>query len=382
MSEVPKISLCMIVKNEEECLHKCMESVKDLVDEMIIVDTGSTDNTVEICKSFGAVVHSYEWQDNFAEARNFGLEKATGDWILWMDADEEMNKEDSKNLKELLRGQEDSLFYIHLINYIGDEINEDDAFHIAHSRLFRNGIGFRFHFPIHETLNVEEVLPNLTEDLHIQILPVRIYHYGYMNECTGRKNKFERNIGLLMKELEKEDHSPWIEYHLASEFSRIQEHEKTFKFVNLSIIGFLENHMMPPSLLYKLKYSTLIAIGSAEGAWPGIEKAIEMYPDYVDLRLYKGIIQYLKKDYKRALMTFDHCLELGESNIRHLTLKGSGSFHAWYYKGLCYEGLDQVEEAVAAYQTVLAMAKNHAPAKEALEKLCSTAKVSHTSNNK
>ncbi|MFG0216248.1 glycosyltransferase family 2 protein, partial [Brevibacillus porteri] len=86
MSEAPKISLCMIVKNEEECLHKCLDSVKDLVDEMIIVDTGSTDKTVEIGKSFGAVVHSYEWQDNFAEARNFGLEKATGDWILWMDA--------------------------------------------------------------------------------------------------------------------------------------------------------------------------------------------------------------------------------------------------------------------------------------------------------
>ncbi|MFS0556281.1 glycosyltransferase [Brevibacillus sp. 179-C9.3 HS] len=378
MSGSPQISLCMIVKNEAECIHKCLESVKDLVDEMIIVDTGSTDKTVEICESFGAVVHSFEWQDNFAEARNYGIEKATGDWILWMDADEELDKEDGKKLKELIRDKEDSLFYIHLINYIGDEINEDDAFHIAHSRLFRNGIGFRFHFPIHETLNVEEILRDLTEDNQIQILPVRIYHYGYMNECTGRKNKFERNIQLLMKEWDKEDHSPWIEYHLASEFSRIQEHEKTFKFVNLSIIGFIENHMIPPSLLYKLKYSTLISMGSAEGAWPGIEKAIELYPDYVDLHLYKGIILYLKKEYNRALKTFDYCLELGDSNIRHLTLKGSGSFHPWYYKGLCYEGLGQAEEAKTAYQTSLALAGSYVPAKEALEKLGRSSEESYT----
>lgn len=378
MSESPKISLCMIVKNEEECIRKCLDSLKNLVDEMIIVDTGSTDQTIEICESFGATVYAYEWRDNFAEARNFGLEKATGEWILWMDADEEMDGEDSVRLKELLRNKEESLFYIQLINYVGDEKNEDDAFHIAHSRLFRNGIGFRFQFPIHETLNVEEVLPTLTEDRHIQILPIRIYHYGYMNEFTGRKKKFERNIQLLMKELDKEGHSPWIEYHLASEFSRIQEHEKTFKFVNLSIIGFIENSMLPPSLLYKLKYSTLISMGSIEGAWPGIKKAIALYPDYVDLHLYKGIIHYLKKEYKQALKTFDHCLEMGDDNIRHLTLKGSGSFHAWYYKGLCYEGMGQIDEAKTAYQTSLSMAGKYEPPKVALENLSEASQETNT----
>ncbi|MGC9064474.1 MAG: glycosyltransferase, partial [bacterium] len=85
--ELPTITLCMIVKNEEEHLPNALNSVKDVVDEIIIVDTGSTDNTVEIAKSFGAKVYYYEWNDDFASARNEALKHATCDWILSMDAD-------------------------------------------------------------------------------------------------------------------------------------------------------------------------------------------------------------------------------------------------------------------------------------------------------
>ena len=89
--KIPTISLCMIVKNEEENLPNALNSVKDVVDEIIIVDTGSTDNTIEIAKSFGAKVYYYEWNDDFASARNEALKHATCEWILSMDADDEMN---------------------------------------------------------------------------------------------------------------------------------------------------------------------------------------------------------------------------------------------------------------------------------------------------
>ncbi|MFM7477225.1 MAG: glycosyltransferase family 2 protein, partial [Microcystis aeruginosa] len=88
---MPKLSLCMIVKNEAENLRRCLDSVKGVVDEMIVMDTGSTDDTIAIAKSYGAIVPSYDWRGNFSDARNEALKYVTGDWILVLDADEELN---------------------------------------------------------------------------------------------------------------------------------------------------------------------------------------------------------------------------------------------------------------------------------------------------
>ena len=92
------LSLAMIVKDEEQCIKRCLDSVVDLVDEIVIVDTGSTDKTIEICRSYNAQVFPYPWNNNFAEARNFGLDKVTKDWVLWLDADEEVAPENRCSL--------------------------------------------------------------------------------------------------------------------------------------------------------------------------------------------------------------------------------------------------------------------------------------------
>ncbi|WP_342663195.1 glycosyltransferase [Paenibacillus assamensis] len=361
-----KISLCMIVKNEEDCIARCLSSVQDAVDEIIVVDTGSSDRTIDICLSYGAQVLTYEWNDHFAEARNCGLKAATGDWILWMDADEELDKQDASQLKQLLAKQEQPICWIHLVNFIGDSPNENDAFHIAHSRIFRNHIGFTFKNAIHEMLNLDEVLPHFT-DTEQQTLPIKMYHYGYMNECVEVKKKSERNIRLLEIEMQKEDHHPWIKYHLATEYYRMKDYVKAFEYLNLAIVHFLQRETAPPSLLYKLKYSILITLGSVEGAWQGIDRAIQMYPDYVDLHFYKGVIYFLKEWYVEAISIFEHCIELGEQNIKHLTLKGVGSFHPWYYIGLCQEQLGHPELAAQAFEQATQIFPDYTPALERLE---------------
>jgi len=102
----PTISLCMIVRNEEEYLPGCLESIKSLVDEMVIVDTGSTDKTVEIAKSCGAKVIHHPWNDDFAEARNVALKHATCDWILVLDADEVIAPQDLWKIRELVKNKD------------------------------------------------------------------------------------------------------------------------------------------------------------------------------------------------------------------------------------------------------------------------------------
>ncbi|MFS0559085.1 glycosyltransferase family 2 protein, partial [Brevibacillus sp. 179-C9.3 HS] len=127
-----RLSLCMIVKNEGNCIERCLNSVKHAVDEMIIVDTGSSDDTINICRSAGASVFSYEWNDDFASARNYGLERATGDWIIWLDADEEVDEADAVKLKELLPDTEADLFSIQLINYCGKQVDDYHVLQMAH----------------------------------------------------------------------------------------------------------------------------------------------------------------------------------------------------------------------------------------------------------
>src|SRR5690554_6641792 len=96
-----KISLCMIVKNEEEVLAQCLDSVKDICDEIIIADTGSTDRTKEIAGKYTDKIYDFEWIDDFSAARNFAFSKATMDYILWLDADDVLLGEDQEKLKKL-----------------------------------------------------------------------------------------------------------------------------------------------------------------------------------------------------------------------------------------------------------------------------------------
>src|SRR5438132_13758737 len=90
----PRRSLCMIVRNEEQNLAACLESVADLMDEIVVVDTGSNDRTGDVARRFGARVFDFPWVDSFAAARNESLRRATGDWIFWLDADERINAPD------------------------------------------------------------------------------------------------------------------------------------------------------------------------------------------------------------------------------------------------------------------------------------------------
>jgi glycosyltransferase involved in cell wall biosynthesis len=359
-----QLSLCMIVRNEESFIGNCLNSVKHVVDEMIIVDTGSTDRTVEICKSVGATVLHYDWKDNFAAARNYGLDHARGDWILWLDADEEVEREDAGKLRDVLNETE-HLVGIQLINYYGSyPVHPDHAYLMNHHRLFRNGMGFRYNNRVHEQLNVQEVLGHID---HLKTLPVRVHHYGYLDDITAKKHK--RNIHLLEKMKEEEDSNPWIYYHLASEYYREQNHSKAFEYTNEAILKFLHNQQTPPSLLYKLKYEILVILNSFEGAWPAIDRAIALYPDYVDLHFYKGLIFIGMEKYDEALEVLKYCLYLGEKNLHHLTLKGAGSFQAWYYIGLCYMKYEQMEPAALAFEACIQQSHDHVLAKEALEKL-------------
>ena len=339
---LPSISLCMIVKDEKDFIEQCLKSVGGVVKEIIIVDTGSKDGTVDICEKHNATIYPYTWNNHFAEARNFGISKASGDYILWLDADEELEAGHEQLLFDTLTESNADMYFMPIINYYGETfpVKKEQAFLYHQPRLFKNHIGIQFYNAIHES----PLFPKgQNDDYNIKNIQIPIHHYGYIKQLTEKRKKGQRNLELIQQEYKKPNHSPWIEYHLANEYYRLGDARTAFEYLNESIFRFLLEGIKPPSILYRLKYGIMVDTQSFDEALPGIDKAITLYPDYVDLHYLKGIIHYYKNNYKEALECFEKCLELGDYHPNYLIMKGTGSFLAQHYKNLCLEKLKSFE---------------------------------------
>lgn len=147
------ISLCMIVKNEEDTLERCLSSVHDLVDEIIIIDTGSTDQTKEIAKKFTNRIYDFEWCDDFSKARNFSFSFATKDYILWLDADDFL-KEHNRQQFQVLKNTLDSQVDVVLMKYeMSSNVDGSIRSTFMRERLLKRSKNFKWQDPIHEYID-------------------------------------------------------------------------------------------------------------------------------------------------------------------------------------------------------------------------------------
>lgn len=148
------ISLCMIVKNEEEVLHRCLSSVKGVVDEIIIVDTGSTDRTKDIAKDFTDKIYDFEWNDDFSAARNYSFRHATKDYILWMDADDVLFEEDREKLKKLKEELAPEIDVVSMLYHIAFDEYDNPTFSYRRNRMVKRSKNFKWKGAVHEYLEV------------------------------------------------------------------------------------------------------------------------------------------------------------------------------------------------------------------------------------
>ncbi len=220
------ISLCMIAKNEEKYLEQCLNSVKDIVAEIIIVDTGSTDKTKEIAKKFDAEIFDFKWIDDFSAARNESLKHATKDWILILDADEIIEKKDLSKIKNLIENPDDFAgFQLEQRSYINSffegavknnsdfELVKNYQFYIPHNlaRLFKNKIGLKFKHRIHEL--VED---SITEKkLKYKRTDVILHHFGSAKDEKLITEKTGQYSNMILKQLEENPSSARYNYQAA-----------------------------------------------------------------------------------------------------------------------------------------------------------------------
>lgn len=146
------ISLCMIVRNEENGLGRCLESVRDIADEIVIVDTGSTDRTKEIAAEYGAVIYDFEWIDDFGAARNEAFSKATKEYILWLDADDVIEEADQKLFKELKETLSTAYHSVNMPYNLGVDSEGRVTSSLRRNRLVRRDCNFQWIGPVHEYL--------------------------------------------------------------------------------------------------------------------------------------------------------------------------------------------------------------------------------------
>lgn len=315
-----KISLCMIVKNEEKHLENCLNSIRDLADEIIIVDTGSTDRTKEIAKNYTDKIFDFQWNESFSEARNFSLSQATKDWILILDADESISKEDAKKIKDILnKNKTADAFLLNCRTYTNDigiagvKSTKDDEYEESKRafgyylskplRLFRNNRLFYFEGKIHETVH------NSVKKADGKVLDtdIIIHHFGALNK-EKLLNKKEIYINSLKKRLEERDFTEKTEDFICFELGR--------ELVNLenideAIIYFERAANINEDFNYLLAIGGLyIAKGRLEDAEKILKKANNMQPGNSSLNDNLGIIYAKRKEFNKAIRKFEKAIEL------------------------------------------------------------------------
>ena len=191
-SAEPKLSVCLIVKNEERFLDRCLASVRDVAWQIVVVDTGSTDRTVEIARKHGAEVHSVTWSDDFSAARNSCLLHARGDWVLSLDADEELSEPHVQKLKSHLRTPGVLGFRLPL-----KESTLGDGALAYVPRLFRNAPGIHFIGRVHEEAFSQVERLGKSWGMEHRRGDALLIHHGYAPELVAERNKKSRNLRLL-----------------------------------------------------------------------------------------------------------------------------------------------------------------------------------------
>ncbi|MBI2652182.1 tetratricopeptide repeat protein [Candidatus Woesearchaeota archaeon] len=219
MQNKPSLNLCMMTKNEEIFLEQCLSSVKDIADEIIIVDTGSTDKTKEIAKKFNAKIFDFKWIDDFSAARNESIKHATKDWILVLDADETIAGEDLDMLKQLISDEDSVGYYFTIRTYTDNSTaagwvsSKDDKYKESNSasgwfttrliRLFRNNKSIRFNGIMHETIDAS--IHNLGK---VKSAFFPIHHFGRLkDEKSEYKKELYQRLGELKISQKNDFHS-------------------------------------------------------------------------------------------------------------------------------------------------------------------------------
>ncbi len=285
-----QISVCLIVKDEQEVLPRCLDCVKKFADELIVVDTGSTDDTREIAKRYTDKVYDFKWIDDFAAARNFSFSKATRDYIMWLDADDVIFDDDILKIWDfkLSRPSDTDVYMLKYVTAFSKDLKPEFSFY--RERLVRRDKNFQWQDPVHEV-----IVPRGK----IEYMNVQIYH------CKEKPSAKGRNLRIYQKFIEKGNKlSPRQQFYYARELyfnGQINAAINEFEAFLASKNGWIENNIeacLNLARCYQMEKDYDKALGSLfrtfQMALPRGEVLCEIGAIYITLERYDEAIYWFK----------------------------------------------------------------------------------------
>lgn len=357
------VSVCIITKNEENKLPRLLESLSPYLFEIVVVDTGSTDHTVELAKKYGAKVFSFSWCDDFAAARDYSLSCATNNWILMMDSDEWISSIDLEEMDYFRKHLGDKAGSVSRINLLGTPDNLTGKTVDYTERFFDRR---RFHYTgrIHEQLT-----PKFGTGLDTLLMNITIMHDGYLMTARQRVLKGQRNIELLKKELSDNPESPYLHYQLGKGYEIISDH--------LSALGSFCKALSYP-IDFSLAYGEDLALSflrEMTALYPDfgtltdecvrlftafISSWNELFADFADFQYTLGQLALKEENFENALDRFEASLQCSREKTA-----GASSYLPYFEIGKLLLLIGEKEEAIRYFS----LCQDYAPAKSLLSEL-------------
>lgn len=368
MKEI-RLSQCMIVKNEEENIKKALSWGKGIVCEQIVVDTGSSDNTVKIAKEMGATVYHFPWINDFSAAKNFAIEKAKGNWIAFLDADEYFSEDDAKKIIPYLREVEKHSSYIE--NKMGGKadviscpcVNLNDKGQpfsvVTFQRIFRNVPRIRYTGMIHETLAAVSGSKLVYIDAEDSF---SVFHTGYKMEVYDKTDKAKRNLELLLKELEATPGNPNAYAYLADSYYALNDLEEAENCCRKAIAN--KSMGIGKELLLSAHQRLLQILHTKEGVtkdtiWEAYKSAIKEDPGHPDFDFFYGTYLLMHDDWQEGVSYLETALDKSEKYRSRTNIIIHGSITNIYNNiGVACSKMNDLHKAVKYFTLSLRLDKN------------------------
>ncbi|MBO5241129.1 MAG: glycosyltransferase [Lachnospiraceae bacterium] len=330
------ISLCIITKNEAQKLRKCLSCIKDYVPEIVVVDTGSSDDSIAVAKEFTDCVYTFEWIKDFAAARNFSISKASHDWILVLDTDEYVEQFDLETTYKLMEENPQSVGrLLRFSDGISGTVTVDRV-----ERLF-NKTYYHYERPIHE--QVLPIDPQKTAYAEFNI-PLKCQHDGYVGSPEDVAGKALRNLDILLESV-KDYPDSYTYFQIAQSYYLLHDDENAKIYYEKGLDFDLNPESEFVQIMVVNYCYTLFHLNEKEKALTFATDLEPYFQNYGDFQFLLGYLHTSQQHIMKAILSF-----IKATQCSHFHTDGVTTFRAYHYLGTIYEAIGNQELANSFFQ--------------------------------